>query len=258
VHEFGAALRGFRERRTPAEVGAAAALPATRRVPGLRRAELADLAGISEDHLKRLEQGRRRPSPAVVDALARALTLSTPDHARLRTSAGFAEPDAGRMPREVTPAARRLLDRMTMVPACVCDASWTVLAGNQLWQAHDCGAGTAGGRDRNMAWRVFTGAPSNVHRPAESRARLEASLVAGLRSAARRYRQDAELTALIADLRAVSDRFAQLWSADLGEQADWVDEMSVRRPGTGEVRLDKDVVIVEPGDLRVVVFTEPI
>ncbi|WP_199516213.1 helix-turn-helix domain-containing protein [Nucisporomicrobium flavum] len=255
--DFGAVVRTFRARLSPAAAGVTAAGPATRRVPGLRRAELAELAGISEDHLRRLEQGRRRPSPAVTDALARALALNAKDHSRLRASAGFAEPGTAAMPRELTPAAVRLLDRMTEFPACVCDASWTVLTGNAAWQAQDCGARTARGRDRNMAWRVFTGVPGAVHRSPGALENLRSSLVAGLHTAVRRYGQDRELRALVTDLAAASPAFARLWATDPGVPPGWVDTMTVRRPGAGDVELDKDVLIVEPGDLRVVVFTEP-
>jgi transcriptional regulator with XRE-family HTH domain len=68
--EFGGLLRTFRERLSPEMAGVRPTWPAARRVPGLRRDELADLASVSEEHLRRLEQGRRRPSRSVVDALA--------------------------------------------------------------------------------------------------------------------------------------------------------------------------------------------
>jgi len=93
--EFGALLRAFRERLSPQTAGIGPAAPAARRVPGLRRDELARLAHVSEEHVRRLEQGRRRPSRAVVDALAEALRLDGHEHARLCVLAGFAAP-AGR------------------------------------------------------------------------------------------------------------------------------------------------------------------
>jgi hypothetical protein len=98
-----------------------------------------------------------RPSVGTVDALAGALQLDRDDHERLRLAAGFAAPDRGRVPQEITAAARRILDRLTEVPTCLCDAAWNVLAGNRPWMAFNCGAATADGRGRNMAWRTFTG-----------------------------------------------------------------------------------------------------
>ena len=91
--EFGTLLRSFRDQLTPEMAGVPPTPPTNRRVPGLRRDELAGLAGVSEEHLKRLEQGRRHPSRLTVDALARALRLDRHAHARLAVLAGFAAPD---------------------------------------------------------------------------------------------------------------------------------------------------------------------
>ncbi|WP_249998496.1 helix-turn-helix domain-containing protein [Actinoplanes sp. M2I2] len=253
--DFGTTLRALRERVTPEAAGIAPSLPRRRRAPGLRRVEL---AGVSEEHLKRIEQGRRRPSPGVVDALATALRLSGKQHEHLRTLAGFAAPAhrAGLVPREVTPAARRMLDRLTDVPACVCDATWTVLDGNRRWREYDCPAGSAQGRERNMAWRMFTEAPTDVFRTPEHAAGVRASMVAGLRAAAHRYRGDPELHALIGDLYARGGEFARLWD-DPSEPADTADRLGVSDGRGGLAHLDKDVLTLMPGDLRVVVFTRP-
>jgi transcriptional regulator with XRE-family HTH domain len=282
---FGTSLRTFRERQTPQAAGIPASLPRVRRTPGLRRDELAGRAGISEEHLKRLEQGRRRPSPGVVDALARALRLSAGEHARLRTLAGFAvpplsplslsrlsplspegespaygdplsHPQDGLVPREITPAARRMLDRLTEVAACLCDASWTVLGGNRRWNATGCPAGAARGRGRNIAWRIFTDAPTDVSRTDEHLASFRAALVTDLRTAARRYPADPQLHALIADLRAHGGEFVRLWDA-APAKAHGHDRLNVPDPEHGRADLDKDVLMLAPGDLRVVVFTTP-
>jgi transcriptional regulator with XRE-family HTH domain len=104
-NEFGALLRTFRERLSPETAGIGPTWPPVRRVSGLRRDELAELAGVSEEHLKRLEQGRRHPSKAMVDALARALRLDPHEHAQLRLLAGFAVPDNGPALPRVPPEA---------------------------------------------------------------------------------------------------------------------------------------------------------
>lgn len=121
-NELGAFLRSRREAVTPAEVG----LPdgPRRRTPGLRRAELATLAGVSVEYLTRLEQGRdRRPSPQVLGALADALRLSYDDRVHLRLLAKMSSGDAcaaGTVPsRTVRPQVRQLLDRLEPTPAYV-------------------------------------------------------------------------------------------------------------------------------------------
>ena len=281
VDDFGAALRGFRARLKPETAGIRPTLPATRRVRGLRRDELAQLAGVSEEHLKRLEQGRRRPSRAVVDALAEALRLDHAEHARLCLLAGFAAPgvprhphravpegpdgrpplESGtsrpmRVPREITAPAQRLLDRLTDVPTCVCDASWTVLAGNRPWTEARCGGTAPGRHERNIAWRLFSDAPTNVMRSPEYLTGFKSSVVADLRAALRSYPADPRLRELVADLRAVSGEFARLWSS-AGASRYHPDQITIRRPGRAPVLMDKDVMTIEPGDLRVVVFTAP-
>ena len=256
--DFGTALRNLRERISPESAGIPASLPRTRRVPGLRRAELAGRADVSEEHLKRIEQGRRRPSPRVVDALAAALRLSADEHGHLRTLAGFtaSAPRTGLVPHEITPAARRMLTRLSEVPACVCDATWSVLAGNDRWNAHQCPAAQASGRDRNMAWRVFTEAPTDVFRTPEHLAAARASMVSGLRAASRRYPADPRLSSLIADLHARSAAFTRLWQ-DPSAHEDGLDRLHVPDGRGGRTLFDKDVLTLTPGDLRVVVFTEP-
>jgi transcriptional regulator with XRE-family HTH domain len=253
--DFGTALRTLRHRLTPREAVVRASLPAVRRVPGLRRDELAGIAGVSEEHLKRLEQGRRRPSPDVVDALARALRLTRPEHDRLRMLAGFAaspEPDA-MVPREITESARRMLDRLTEVAVCVCDATWTVLAANKLWHTDVCTVPEAG-RGRNVVWRAFTEAGPSVFEAPERLDGFRATVVGELREAAHRYPADAELSSMIADLRARSPEFALLWDAP-PTPGGHADRLRVPTPDHGHLSLDLDVLTLNPGDLRVVVYT---
>lgn len=252
--DFAGTLRRFRARLTPAEVGLPEAVP--RRVPGLRRAELAERAGVSEDYLRRLEQRRRSPSREVVDALASALRLTDDEHAKLRALAGFAPGrTSGTLPSVVTPAARRLIDRLTQVPACVCDCMWTVLDGNDRWRAYGCGAVRAEGRGRNMAWRTFTDAPTDVFRSSEGLTAFQVSLVADLRAAFDRY-TDPRLHALIGDLRDISPIFEELWRKQPAIQLEG-DRIWVVRPGHDDVVMDCDVLTLPEGDLRVIVFTTP-
>jgi transcriptional regulator with XRE-family HTH domain len=254
--DFGTALRVLRQRFKPGEAGVPASLPAARRVPGLRRDELAGIVGVSEEHIKRLEQGRRRPSPGVVDSLARALRLPSGEHDRLRALAGFAAPPApdGLVPREITESARRMLDRLTEVAVCVCDASWTVLAANKLWHSDVCSVPDTPGRDRNVVWRAFTEAGPSVFRAPERLAGFRATVVGELRDAARRYPADTELSSMITDLRARSPEFVQLWDAP-PSPGGHADRLRVPSPVHGHLDLDLDVLTLGPGDLRVVVYT---
>src|SRR3954467_15498764 len=113
--ELAACLRTWGARLSPADVG----LPAggRRRAPGLRREEVAQLAGLSVDYLARLEQGRAaNPSPSVLAPLARALRLTEAGPAPLYRVAGQAPPLAGHIDRHLTPGVQRVLDRLRDVP----------------------------------------------------------------------------------------------------------------------------------------------
>jgi transcriptional regulator with XRE-family HTH domain len=130
--ELAAFLRSRRASVTPAEVG----LPKgpRRRTPGLRRAELATLAGISVDYLTRLEQGRdRRPSAQVLAALADAMRLGDDDRDHLRKMASINNtselcPEIGPPPRTVRPAVRAVLDQLEPAPAFVLNNLGDLLA----------------------------------------------------------------------------------------------------------------------------------
>ncbi|AGZ45764.1 helix-turn-helix domain-containing protein [Actinoplanes friuliensis] len=121
-------LKARRALLLPGDVG----LPGygRRRVAGLRRDELAGLAGVSAHYLMRLEQGRdRHPSPQVLDALARALRLDADTTAHLHA---LAQPPAFPPPRPLDPAVQRLLDDWAGTPAYVRGRHLDVLAGNKL------------------------------------------------------------------------------------------------------------------------------
>jgi transcriptional regulator with XRE-family HTH domain len=159
--ELAGCLRSWRDRLGPAEAGLTAG--STRRVPGLRREEVAQLAGVSLDYLARLEQGRAgNPSPSVLASLARALRLTDDERAHLFRLAGHAKPSTGTINRHVGPGVQRLLDRLSDVPVMVIDASWQLVAANPLASALVGDFSGASGRERNLAWGHFTGAPSRL------------------------------------------------------------------------------------------------
>jgi transcriptional regulator with XRE-family HTH domain len=252
---LGTALRAWRGRVRPQDVG----LPTRgqRRTAGLRREEVAMLAGVSVEYVVRLEQGRaRHPSRQVLEALARALRLSSAEREHLLRLAGAAPTVPGTIPRHMPPSVHRLLERLDDVPVAVFDAGWTLLSANRLWAALLGDLGERPGRHRNLLWRALT-APADelrVVRSDEEQDAFLASAVADLRAAAGRYPADDELRRLVADLCRVSDRFKALWEAH--QVAHHVSERkTIAHPDIGLVTLDCDVLTVAGADLRVVVYT---
>ena len=148
-------MRSWRERVTPAAVG----LPigGRRRAAGLRREELAALAGISVDYLTRLEQGRATsPSAQVIEALARALRLSDPERELLFRLAGQEAPGREVVSQRIPPSVQRLLDRFSSTPVAVYDATWDLIDTNAPYEALT-GASAWRGIERNGVWRNFVG-----------------------------------------------------------------------------------------------------
>ena len=157
--DLAAFLRARRARLSPRQVG----LPAVgqRRTPGLRRQEVAQLAGLSVDYYIRLEQARGpHPSRQVLAALARALMLTADERDYLFRVAGESPPPVPRPSREITPGTRHLLDSMPGTPAYVVDAAYNVLAWNQL--ATYFIGDLSGYQDRNMIrWTFLRAAPDD-------------------------------------------------------------------------------------------------
>src|ERR1700739_4893276 len=127
--EFGHAVRRWRDRVAPSAVGVP--VGGRRRAAGLRREELAGLAGISVDYLTRLEQGRATaPSAQVVEALARALRLTDGERDLLFRLAGHIPPGVDVVSTHLPPSGQRLLDRLANTPVAVYDATWTLIIAN--------------------------------------------------------------------------------------------------------------------------------
>jgi transcriptional regulator with XRE-family HTH domain len=253
VTELGRALRRWRDRVPPDAAG----LPSGghRRAAGLRREELALLAGISVDYVTRLEQGRAaNPSVQVVEALARALRLSGDERTYLFGLAELVPPGPDVVPAFITPSVQRLLDRLVDTPVAVSDAAMTLLLANPMYAALMGDPSVLRGLERNGVWRNFTGMPSRVrHTPAERRD-FEAGMVAELRATAARYPADRQLLALIAELRTRSERFAELWDAGVvGRLA--ASRKTVEHPQVGTVTLDCDLLRVEENDLHILVYS---
>jgi transcriptional regulator with XRE-family HTH domain len=254
MDDLAASLRAWRDRLTPGEAGLKAH-HGRRRAPGLRRQEVAELAGLSVGYLTRLEQGRAtHPSPLVVEALARALRLSADEEQTLFQLAGQVPHAAQRMNRHITPGVQRMLDRLDDLPVLVNDAAWELVATNALGAALIGDPSAKHGRERNMAWCQFTGVPSRVKHTPEQHAAVEAEIVADLHVAAARWPDDERLQSLIADLKQTSPRFATLW-----ETRPALVRTSARKtfehPEVGRLTLDCDSLFVHGSDLRIVVFS---
>ncbi|MFW6694592.1 helix-turn-helix transcriptional regulator [Streptomyces sp. MAR4 CNX-425] len=251
--EFGRAVRRWRDRTPPAAAGLPAGAP--RRTPGLRREELAMLAGMSADYVTRLEQGRAtRPSSQIVEALARALRLSGDERAHLFRLAGLAPPGPQTVPGFITPSVQRLLDRLTGTPMAVYDASWTLLLANGPYAALMGDPSGRRGDERNAVWRHFLGPGGRARHTPRSLRDFETALVSDLRAAAGRYPADRRLRRLIAELRAGSDRFAALWDTGAVGSHEAA-RKTIDHPQAGAVTLDCDILSVAGSDLRIMVYT---
>ena len=257
-NELGASVRAWRERLAPSAVG----LPShgSRRTSGLRREELAALAGVSVDYLVRLEQGRSTsPSAQVVASLARALALSSDERDHLYRLAKHAVPDDRLVPTLLTPGIERMVARLSDAAVSVHDMAWTILAWNATWAALMGDPSTLSARDRNIAWRHFTNNNtktngSRIDRPTDDTGEFEHGVVADLRAALGRYPHDPGLRRLITDLRNASDVFAELWSArDVAVHR--ASRKTVVHPDVGPVTVDCDVLRTEGSGLTVIVYT---
>ncbi|WP_458249220.1 helix-turn-helix transcriptional regulator [Streptomyces sp. MAI_2237] len=251
--ELGQALRRWRDRVSPDAAG----LPSGghRRAAGLRREELALLAGISVDYITRLEQGRAvNPSAQVVEALARALRLSGDERAYLFGLAELVPPGPDVVPGYITPSVQRLLDRLVDTPVGVTDAAMNLLLANPMYAALMGDPSRLRGPERNGAWRNFMGVPSRVRHTPEERRSFEAGIVAELRSTAARYPADRQLQRLIAELRANSQRFAELWEAGVVGRLQ-ASHKTIDHPQVGLMTLDCDLLRVEENDLHILVYS---
>ena len=251
--EFGQAVRRWRDRVSPEAAG----LPTGghRRASGLRREELALLAGISVDYVTRLEQGRAgNPSAQVVESLARALRLAGPERAHLFRLAGLSPPGPDAVPTYITPSVQRLIDRFDNTPVAVYDATWTMLLHNQPYAALMGDPSGWRGYQRNGVWRAFLGEPGRARQTPEEFRAFQAALASDLRAAAATYPADQSLRKLVAELRANSARFRELWDSGTVGRHEAARKV-IDHPTVGSLTLDCDVLTVRGSDLRVMVYT---
>jgi transcriptional regulator with XRE-family HTH domain len=247
-------LRRSRERLQPRDVG----LPpgARRRTPGLRREEVAQLAGMSADYYMRLEQARGpQPSTQLLAALARALRLDGDGRDHLFVLAGHGTP-AGRSGGDhVRPGLLALLDRLRDTPAQILNDLGDVLAQNELAEALLGCICSVREPDRNVVWRWFTDPLLREVYPAEDHETYGRVHVADLRAAVARRGGDAASTALLTRLHAASPEFTALWERhEVAVRRG--SRLRVRNATVGVLELDYEVLSAADGQ-RLQLFTAP-
>jgi len=207
--EFAAFLRSRRERLTPDDVG----LPHgfRRRARGLRREEVALLAGVGTTWYTWLEQGRDvRPSAEVLGALARALKLDATEQRHLFALSDRPAPETRQSGPEVVPAPLlRMLDSMTGQPAYTLGRRWDILAWNRAAVAVFGDYAELGGDARNTMWTVFAN-PAHRRLLVDWEGVARAAL-AMFRADSARYAGDPDFARLIAALKAASPEFRAWW-----------------------------------------------
>ena len=210
--ELGTFLRSRRERVRPADVGLVAG--PRRRVPGLRREEVAHLAGASVDYYNELERGAgSQPSEQMLAALARALRLSADERDYLYRLAERPVPAQGGAASHIHPGMLDLLGRMTSTPAQVITDLHVTLVQNPLAVALLGDQSGFRGPQASFVHRWFTEPEARGLYPAADHDRLSRSFVADLRAAAaRRDAKDPEARSMIRALLGVSPEFAALWA----------------------------------------------
>ncbi|AGZ42847.1 helix-turn-helix transcriptional regulator [Actinoplanes friuliensis] len=246
-------LRRRREAIRPAEVGLAGG--PRRRTTGLRREEVALLAGMSVDYVVRLEQGRSsQPSTQLLGALARALRLSDDERDHLFHLAGHQPPPADGVARLARAGLLRMLDLLGDTPALVMSDLGEVLAQNRaaLLLMSDL-TGFSGDR-RYIAYRWFTEPAARVTHPGAEADRHSRQLVADLRAVAGRRAADSTVTGLIDRLRAASAEFRRLWAEhEVGVRR--ADRKTIVHPRVGPILLDCETLVTPDLGQQLLVLT---
>ncbi|MBO3679438.1 helix-turn-helix transcriptional regulator [Streptomyces sp. NEAU-YJ-81] len=244
-------LRRRREAIRPAEVGITDG--PRRRTSGLRREEVAMLAGMSVDYVVRLEQGRSsQPSPQLLGALARALRLSEDERDHLFHLAGHQPPPADGVAGLARAGLIRMLDLLGDNPALVLSDLGEVLAQNRaavlLTGDH---TGFSGDR-RYVAYRWFTDPADRAVAPPEEQEHHARQLVADLRAAAGRRSGDPTVTGLIDRLRTASADFRRLW-AEHEVAVRRADRKTLLHPRVGRLVMDCETLVTpDQGQLLLV------
>ncbi|NUP45307.1 MAG: helix-turn-helix domain-containing protein [Streptomyces sp.] len=252
--ELAAFLKSRRDRIRPSDVG----LPAgpRRRVPGLRREEVAQLAGLSADYYTELERGRgAQPSAQVLAALARALRLDGDERDHLFHLADRPVPPATHGPNaHVQPGLLGLLDRLATTPAQVITDLHQTRVQNPLAVALIGRPPAVRGPATSLVYRWFTDPETRTLYPPEDHPRHSRVFVADLQAVAARRGSDTEVAQLVTSLRRRSEEFAALWDThDVALRR--ADHKRIVHPALGLIELDCHSLFSEDGRQRLLWFS---
>ncbi|WP_426242046.1 helix-turn-helix transcriptional regulator [Nocardioides sp. LHG3406-4] len=248
-------LRRRRDGLRPPDVG----LPvsARRRTVGLRREEVAALAGMSTDYYTRLEQARGpQPSEQMLTALARALRLSTDERDHLYRLAGHHAPRRQPLDTHVAPALQRVLDRLDDTPALILSSLGETLLQNRLAGALFGDHTQYVGMARSAVYRWFTDPQSRALYPPEDHPRQGRAQVANLRVAYGSAGRSSPAGAMVRKLLRASPEFAELWERH--EVATrFEDHKTLLHPQVGAIELDCQALLTEDQSQALLVLTAP-
>ena len=232
--ELGAFLRSRRERITPEQVGLRRSR--RRRTPGLRREEVAQLAGVGLTWYTWLEQGRDiHASAQVLESIARTLLFDPHERAHLFTLAGAPDTTVGDEHVAVPTAVQLLLDRLEPFPAIAVNGRYDLLAYNRTWLSAVPHVAALPAEDRNVLWLIFTDPSWRKLNPDWEDA--AARMVANFRAAMAEHVAEPAWKNLVARLHRSSPEFPAMWARHDVESP----EGRVKRlqhPTVGLLRLD--------------------
>ncbi|MEV0210477.1 helix-turn-helix transcriptional regulator [Streptomyces sp. NPDC050788] len=252
--ELGAFLRSRRERIRPEDVGLVAG--PRRRVPGLRRDEVAQLAGASVDYYNEIERGAgSQPSEQMLAALARALRLTSDERDYLYRLADRPLPAHGGPESHVHPGMMDLLTRLNTTPAQVVTDLHVTLVQNPLAVALLGDQSVFRGKNASFVHRWFTDADARRIYPEADHDTQSRRFVADLRAAAARFdAKDLQARTLIDDLTARSPEFAALWAQhEVAVRRD--DRKRINHPTLGTLEVNCLNLFSEDGRQRLLWFT---
>jgi hypothetical protein len=256
--EFGKFLKAMRSRLTPEDAG----LPGNsgvRRVPGLRREEIALLADVSTDYYTRLEQGRNiHPSRAALDSVARALCLDSSEQAHMMDLLeNCAKSQRSPLPTQgVRPALHQLLDAVGGVPALVLGRRTDVLAGNHLAFLLLADFPSMPGAERNLTrWMLLDPRARELFRDWKS---VAAEAVGTLRVDVGRHPNDAQANQLVGEL-AVQSEYFRLWWARHRVATGSSGSLRLHHPVVGDLELNVENLALpdDPGQVLRVFSAKP-
>ncbi len=251
-NELAAFLRSRRERITPESVGLISSR--RRRTPGLRREEVAQLAGVGVTWYTWLEQGRDiNASAQVLDAIARTLRFDELERSHLFTLAGTADGNAQTRCAQLSPAVELVLDRLEPYPALAVNARFDILDYNRVWASVFPRIDSLPQEDRNCLWLLFT--CQEWRRTVLDWDEAAARMVAQYRASMAEHVAEPAWKRLVARLNRSSPEFAEMWARhDIRGPENAIKR--IQHPLVGLLRMSYTYLWLDPGlGTRIVAYT---